>query len=200
MTQIPRAWHHWFPFLLLLAGLYAAHNYPDGISMTICITVVVLYSLAMSIGLEIRRVFYYAYLCGVPYMGNTLHVNEREPAESPIEKKVIPNLDADEYLMAFDVPMPKLQHEIRVAVTLLQQRRGGLKVNLTEKHWIKDGNFGGTAQEFRTMISNWEAWGVIARKEPTRANSPYVVVDWTRLSLVQRGEKLPLHSSLRPKM
>jgi hypothetical protein len=192
---IPKGYHHLSWFALLLLGLYVGHNNAPTYDVVGFVACTWITSVVLASGIEAGRVFYKGYIYGIPAIGSKHELVQRKPEEL-ISSAPVPARDFGLMnLNALETDMPKLRHEIHVVRILLDQYRGGLKVDLTEGYWIEGKRFGGNANQFRAMLANWQAHGIVSRKNGNR-NSPYVVRDWDRLGLLRGGEKLPLHPSL----
>jgi len=192
---IPRHWHNFFPFCLLLVGLYVGENYPPTYDVVLfCISI---YLLALSVA------YYYA-KAGILYQRYVTWIDGMESEVKAVTEKVVtkqqesvPTINTfgkPTLVSTFTktVPPPVVStKEKHFALTLLRQKDYGNGseeyVDLTETTWVRPDHF--SRKEFVKLIDKWKYNGVIARKS-NRENSTYQVKNWVKVRDVASGKTL----------
>jgi hypothetical protein len=90
-----------------------------------------------------------------------------------------------------DDVLPKINSEAIVAKTLIAQRNGNFKFDLTEEYWIESGRFPESREKFAWMKKyKWQYHGLIERRSRAK-NAEYIPRDWQLIRAVANGRNLP---------
>lgn len=200
---IPRHWHVAIPVSFSLLGWYITEHYPNTYDVVIVFLVLQYHAIMHMAYIVIAGNMYQAYVTQVSarqgpeteplYDHNTGKVIGEVPVRNPASGDGWEPLKlkrTEQPVMNQVVTPVRFDKERKVAKTLIQQRNGNFKVDLTEDFWIKRGNFGESRKKFVEMKDRWRRDGVIY-KAGDRENAPDEVADWRKVRLIADGNKLP---------
>jgi hypothetical protein len=89
------------------------------------------------------------------------------------------------------VTMPKLDKEREIARILNDQRVGGMKMDISETFWIRNGHWKDTPEGFRAIRNKWEYYKIVG-KRGAASNSPYSIQNEQAVELIATGKlRLP---------
>lgn len=118
--------------------------------------------------------------------------NEAE-TRAAIQPRIIPNMNEfNQVTMSV-----RIDHEREFCKTLIDMKRGGFDMNISESYWLKAGHWQAinsqlTPTDFKAMRLKFEYYNIFGKKGKA-SNSPYVVLNEQAVQMRAEGKiKLPL--------
>lgn len=179
---IPRHWHWVAPVAVVLLGFYIGHNFKYGFDVFLTQGSLVFIACSHALYILKAGVLYQAYLTQVDTQA------EARKAEPP-KPRDIPNLNEAQTVYSQLAAGVRFDLERNLAVMLCVMNDHQMKVDLTEKKWVKPNKFK-TREHFLEVLDRWKRRGIIDRVAD-RKNSPYEVKDWQAVRLIADGNPLP---------
>jgi len=197
---IPRPWHQFMPFSIMLIGLYIGQKLKATYDVILTVASMEIGALIAWTFQAIAGLMYQAYLTGSGSGRKEAPAPKPEESDTLIDwntGRVIKRVKLEPTVINAQVTAaPRFDAERMVARTLIDQRNHNLKVDLTESFWVKRGNFKGSRDQFVEMKDKWIRHGIIY-KTGDRKNAPSDVRDWRKVRLIADGNPLPTVNLLR---
>ena len=188
---IPRGWHFTGPASLVTFAFAVLEYYRDRYYGSVWMILAFVNTPLVLVAYYWSKYIYEAGVSYQKYINGEGRPTKPAPAEKPTftEPTFTP---VNRGLMAVEktVTSPTMNKERSFAISVVRMYEfDPTQVNLTESKWVKSGKFG--RDEFKEMLAHWESFGLIARKDPSRKNSPYIVKSIEGIRLIANGHPLP---------
>lgn len=121
-------------------------------------------------------------------IGQANYDAKHKPVETPKPKI---NIYGNDKVFALNLQPVKVDYEREFCKTLVDMKRGGFDMNISEKYWLKEGRWKGVPSEFIGMRNKFEYYHIFGKKG-SATNSPFVVLNEQAVEMRAEGKlRLP---------